>query len=98
LIEAEPLLELVAPTNINIVCFRYRNDEIGSDKLAAVNTEIMLRLQEEGTAVISDTTVYGKRCLRAAINNHRTRRGDLELLVRETIRLGEAIVNTSTAV
>jgi hypothetical protein len=36
--------------------------------------------------------------LRAAINNHRTRRGDLELLVRETIRLGEAIVNTSTAV
>src|SRR5262245_23338761 len=98
LVEAEPLLELVAPTSINIVCFRYRPDGIGSDKLVAVNTEIMLRLQEEGTAVISDTTVYGKRCLRAAINNHRTRRGDLELLVRETIRLGEAIVNTSTAV
>jgi aromatic-L-amino-acid decarboxylase len=98
LIEAEPLLELVAPTNINIVCFRYRPDGIGSDKLVAVNTEIMLKLQEEGTAVVSDTTVYGKRCLRAAINNHRTRRSDLELLVRETIRLGDAIVNTSTAV
>ena len=32
LIEAEPLLELVAPTNINIVCYRYRSARIdGAD-------------------------------------------------------------------
>jgi aromatic-L-amino-acid decarboxylase len=98
LIDAEPLLELVAPTNINIVCFRYRRDGIGDDRLKAINIEIMLRLQEEGTAVISDTTVCGKHCLRAAINNHRTRQNDLELLVRETIRLGEVIMNTSAAI
>jgi aromatic-L-amino-acid/L-tryptophan decarboxylase len=97
LIENEPLLELVAPTNINIVCYRYHPDGIDGEDLKALNTEIMLRLQEEGTAVLSDTTVHGEHCLRAAINNHRTRRGDLELLVRETIRLGEAIVSTSTA-
>ena len=29
LIEAEPRLELVAPTNINIVCYRYRPDGMG---------------------------------------------------------------------
>ena len=51
----------------------------------------MLRLQEEGTAALSDTTVHGEHCLRVAINNHRTRRDDLDLLVRETLRLGEAI-------
>lgn len=97
LIEAESLLELVAPTNINIVCYRYRPDGMDGEKLKAINTEIMLRLQEEGTAVISDTTVHGEYCLRVAINNHRTRRDDLELLVRETIRLGDEIVNASTA-
>ena len=31
LIEAEPLLELVAPTSINIVCFRYRPDGMDGD-------------------------------------------------------------------
>ena len=98
LIEAEPRLELVAPTNINIVCYRYRPDGTGDEKLKALNTEIMLRLQEEGTAAISDTTVRGEHCLRVAVNNHRTRRADLELLIRETIRLGELIVNTGMAV
>ena len=71
---------------------------MGDDKLKALNTEIMLRLQEEGAAVISDTTVHGEHCLRVAINNHRTRRDDLEVLVRETVRLGEVIVNTSTTI
>ena len=34
-------------------------------------------------AAVSDTTVQGRHCLRAAINNYRTRGEDLELLVRE---------------
>ena len=97
LIQAEPLLELVAPTNINIVCYRYHLEGMDGDMLKALNTEIMLRLQEEGTAAISDTTVHGQHCLRVAINNHRTRRDDLELLIRETIRLGREIANTSAA-
>ena len=97
LIEAEPLLELVAPTNINIVCYRYRRDSLNGEKLKKLNTEIMLRLQEKGIAAPSDTTVHGEHCLRVAIANHRTRRDDLELLVRETLRLGEEIANTKTA-
>jgi aromatic-L-amino-acid/L-tryptophan decarboxylase len=43
----------------------------------------------------SDTTVHGAYCLRAAINNHRTRYDDLRLLIKETIRLGEEIANES---
>jgi aromatic-L-amino-acid/L-tryptophan decarboxylase len=98
LIESEPLLELVAPTNINIVCYRYRPDGRGSDALKTLNTEIMLRLQEEGTAAVSDTTVHGVHCLRVAVNNHRTRRDDLELLIRETIRLGTQVVGAGASV
>ena len=90
LIEAEPLLQLVAPPTINIVCFRYQPGLAG-EALKALNTEIMLRLQEQGIAALSDTTVHGEHCLRVAINNHRTRREDLDLLVRETVRLGREI-------
>ncbi|TJV11262.1 MAG: amino acid decarboxylase, partial [Mesorhizobium sp.] len=97
LIEAEPLLELVAPLSINIVCFRYRGDGLTGERQKALNTEIMLRLQEDGIAALSDTTVHGQHCLRAAINNHRTRRDDLDLLVRETLRLGLEVSRRGTA-
>lgn len=92
LIEREPRLELAAPASINIVCFRYRAGGLGGDALKSLNTEIMLRLQEEGTAALSDTTVHGRHCLRVAINNHRTRYEDLDLLIRETVRLGNEII------
>lgn len=88
LIEAEPMLELLAPTSINIVCFRHRLPDADEAAIRALNTEIMLRLQEEGTAVATDTTLRGCHCLRVAINNHRTRHEDLDLLVREVLRLG----------
>ncbi|MGX5839576.1 pyridoxal phosphate-dependent decarboxylase family protein [Mesorhizobium sp. ArgA1] len=93
LIEAEPALELAAPTSINIVCFRYRAERLDGERAKALNTEIMLRLQEDGIAAISDTTVQGRHCLRVAINNHRTRREDLDLLVAEMVRLGNEIAS-----
>ena len=98
LVETEPLLELVAPTNINIVCYRYRPDGRSAAELKALNTEIMLRLQEQGIAVLSDTTIKGEHALRVAINNHRTQRGDLDLLIRETMRIGKEIVKAASAV
>lgn len=91
LIRAQPKLELMAPTAINIVCFRYRIDGATEAETRALNMELMLRLQEEGTAVPTDTTIHGRHCLRVAINNHRTRREDLDLLVAETLRLGHVL-------
>jgi aromatic-L-amino-acid decarboxylase len=93
LIERQPKLELMAPTAINIVCFRYRIEGANEAEHKALNTEIMLRMQEEGTAVMTDTTIHNRHCLRAAINNHRTRREDLVLLVSETIRLGDLLLS-----
>ncbi len=45
--------------SINIVCFRYRATGRRASGSKALNTEIMLRLQEEGIAALSDTTVHG---------------------------------------
>jgi aromatic-L-amino-acid/L-tryptophan decarboxylase len=91
LIEAEPRLQLMARQSINIVCFRHRLEGANEAKLKVFNIEIMLRLQESGIAVPTDTTVHGRHCLRVAITNHRTRREDLALLVKEILRLGQVL-------
>ena len=56
-----------------------------------LNLEILMRLQEEGEATLSDTTVRGRHWLRAAIVNHRTRRADIDRLVDGVLRLGRAV-------
>jgi glutamate/tyrosine decarboxylase-like PLP-dependent enzyme len=90
-VKAEPMLELVAPAGLDIVCFRYRPPGLDESRLKPVNVEIMLQLQERGIAALSDTTVRGEHCLRVAIANHRTQTADLDLLVRSVAALGQEV-------
>ena len=90
-VRAGPNLTLIAPTVLNIVCFRYDPGGLDEAGLRVLNTEIMLRLQEAGIAALSDTTVKARHCLRMAICNHRTRREDLDLVVREVLRIGDEV-------
>ena len=87
LVEAEPDLMLMAPTATTVVCFRHDPGGLDEPALRAHNTEIMLQLQERGIAVISDTTIHNRHCLRVAICNHRTRDEDLDLLVEAVCRI-----------
>jgi glutamate/tyrosine decarboxylase-like PLP-dependent enzyme len=88
-IEAHPLLELFAPVDLNIVCFRHVAKDESASKV--LNTEIMLRLQERGLAVPSDTTVQGKHGLRCAFNNHRTRREDIDGFLVDVLQIAQEI-------
>lgn len=90
-VQAEPRLSLMAAPTVNIVCFRFDPGDLDEQALKALNIEIMLQLQEAGTAVLSDTTLGGKHCLRAAICNHRTLYEDIDLLVSEVLRLGSEL-------
>jgi len=92
LVDNAPQLESMAPVSLNIVCFRFKGGSSDSDDLHSINQEILIRLHEQGIAVPSYTTLSGDYALRVAITNHRSRREDFELLVREVIRLGEEIV------
>jgi glutamate/tyrosine decarboxylase-like PLP-dependent enzyme len=94
LVVAEPKLEVVAPVGLNIVCFRYANQISDEAMLKAINTEIMLRIQESGVAVPSDTTISGRHCLRVAINNHRTTRQDLDLFIETVLQCGGEVEAT----
>ncbi|WP_027548406.1 aspartate aminotransferase family protein [Bradyrhizobium sp. WSM2254] len=87
---AEPRLELLAPVNLNIVCFRYRADD-------AFNREIVADVQESGIAAPSGTTLDGKFAIRAAIVNHRTDETDIDALIAAILdfgarRVGDGVV------
>jgi glutamate/tyrosine decarboxylase-like PLP-dependent enzyme len=88
LVEQNPYLELTAPVSMSITCFRMIQPNWGEEALQALNKEILLRLQEEGIASPSSTILNGKYTLRIANVNQRTRKEDMELLVREVLRIG----------
>jgi aromatic-L-amino-acid decarboxylase len=87
-IENEPMLELMAPVALNIVCFRYRSQNADD-----VNLKIVADLQESGIAAPSTTTIDGRLAIRAAIVNHRTNRSDIDALVKAAIAIGSAITS-----
>ena len=82
-VRAEPALELVAPAQLNIVCFRYRADNADS-----LNATIVTGLQQSGIAAPSVTTVDGKVVIRSALFNHRTQKADVDALVEGVLELG----------
>jgi glutamate/tyrosine decarboxylase-like PLP-dependent enzyme len=82
-VAAHPALELLAPVDLNIVCFRYRHPD--ADR---VNAAIVLALQESGIAAPSTTVVHGKLAIRAAIVNHRSTTADADRLYDAVLELG----------
>ncbi|HKE38119.1 MAG TPA: pyridoxal-dependent decarboxylase, partial [Candidatus Baltobacteraceae bacterium] len=87
LIDADDAFELLAPVQLNIVCFRYRVPGYGDSALDRFNDDLVIALQESGFAVTSSTTVANKRAIRVNITNHRTRDEDLGLLLDSLKRL-----------
>jgi aromatic-L-amino-acid decarboxylase len=91
-IAAEPELELLAPVQLNIVCFRHRGAEAD-----ALNEAIVARLHAEGAAAPSLTRIDGKTAIRAAIVNHRTDRRDIATLVDQVLVIGRELVGEQAA-
>ncbi|MGH7531560.1 MAG: pyridoxal phosphate-dependent decarboxylase family protein [Gemmatimonadales bacterium] len=91
LVTQHPRLELLAPTPLNVVCFRYTIPGAAEDALTALNREILLRVQESGVAIPSHTVLDGRFALRVAVTNHRSRRADFDLLVRAVAETGAAL-------
>ncbi len=77
LIDADRDFELLAPVQLNIVCFRFRSADLDEHELDRFNDELVIALQESGEAVASSTTVGTHRAIRICIVNHRTTEADL---------------------
>jgi len=79
-IEAAPDFELAAPVALNIVCFSAKPTREDED-VGLLNRAIVMDLHERGLAAPSITTLAGKPVIRAAILNHRTQMGDMEVFL-----------------
>ncbi len=84
---AEPRLELLAPVQLNIVCFRYRAADANADA-NKVNGAIVADIQESGVAAPSTTMLDGALAIRAAIVNHRTDTCDVDALIAAVLDFG----------
>ena len=93
LVKTAPELELSAPVSLNVVCFRYVASALDDDALDELNKQVVVELQEQGVAVLSGTVIGGKYVLRAANTNHRSRREDFDVLVKEVIRIGKTLAS-----
>ena len=80
---AEPRLELMAPVQLNIVCFRYRATES-----CKVNRDLVADIHESGIAAPSTTVLDGRLAIRAAIVNHRTDVCDIDALIAAVLEFG----------
>lgn len=92
LIENEPLLELLTPVTLNVVCFRYRPEQHMPDEaLNALNKEILMQLHERGIAAPSYTLLQGRYAIRVANVNHRSQKADFEALTAAVVDIGQAL-------
>ncbi|MFX0149611.1 MAG: pyridoxal phosphate-dependent decarboxylase family protein [Candidatus Hodarchaeota archaeon] len=82
LVEQDENLELLAPTSMNIVCFRYKKVGMNREQLNKFNQEILFQLHERGIAVPSYTTLRGDYAIRVAITNHRSRIEDFDIFIK----------------
>ncbi len=84
----EPLLELMAPCRLNIVCFRVK--PLGAEDSDALNTRVVAELQKRGIAAPS-TTRLGDRVLaiRCCLMNHRANLDDMDVTIDGVLHIVE---------
>lgn len=85
-IRREPELQILAPVNLNIVCFRFLQTGLSERELDLLNEDLVADLQESGIAAPSTSRIRNALAIRVNITNHRTRLSDMDLLVDELLK------------
>lgn len=93
LVQASPVLELLAPVTLSICCFRYVPTDLqgGKDRGKALNNlnrEILMRLHREHHHIPSSTEINGQLAIRPCYINPRTALSDVDGLVEAVERIG----------
>jgi glutamate/tyrosine decarboxylase-like PLP-dependent enzyme len=91
LVERHPDLELAAPVELSIACFRFAPQALaarGDGAVDRVNAAIRDALERQGDFYLSPTELGGRPVLRVCIVNDATRAAHVERLLAEVVRLG----------
>jgi len=83
-IDAAPDLELRSKGKLSIVCFRYLPKELAGNEEAvdALNKKVMERMQADGTAFVTNTTLADRFVLRAGILHYGTTERDIDTMLQ----------------
>jgi glutamate/tyrosine decarboxylase-like PLP-dependent enzyme len=79
-VEQHPDLRLMAPAQLNIVCFRAEPPGVPRTDLDALNRAIVSRIQQDGRAFVTGTYWRGEAGIRAAFDNWMTTKDDVFVL------------------
>ena len=80
---------------LSIVCFRYLPRELARNEVAldALNKGIMERMQAEGTAFVTNTTLAGRFVLRACILHYGTTERDIDAMLQAVRDIARQVIN-----
>jgi glutamate/tyrosine decarboxylase-like PLP-dependent enzyme len=73
-------LELLAPVELSVFCFRYKIKEGDPN---AQNERILIALQKAGSSYLSNASLRGQFALRGCVLNYRTKKRDIEVLLED---------------
>jgi len=91
LVNDVPNLELMAPVELSIVCFRYVSDSLREDEeqLDALNKRIMEEVQAGGKAFVNGTILHGRFVLRSCALHYALTVDDVVAIIEEVCQVGE---------
>ncbi len=94
-IEESPVLELMTPVTLGIVCFRVNPASVAGDEAALeeINREVLAQVFWGDLAFLSSTSLKGVFSLRMCILNHTTTWDDVRRTLEAVSDFGEAAVS-----
>ena len=96
-VRASPILELLIPASLGIVCFRINpaDTDLDEKSLEEINRKVLVRVFWEDPAFISSTLLRGTFSLRMCIVNHTTTWDDVRETLEAAERFGREALNSS---
>jgi len=91
LLRERPGWEVVTPAQMGILTYRYAPDDLSSDAADALTRRLPRALRDEGTAMVTKTTLDGRPVLRLCPINPRTTAEDVEQTVGALDRLARRL-------
>ena len=93
-VESCPVLELMAPVSLGVVCFRVNPAAGGRDEetLEEINRKVLVRVFWDELAFFSSTSLKGAFSLRICILNHTTTWEDVRKTLDAVVRLGQDVL------
>jgi len=88
LLKNDNSFEILAPVNLSLVCFRYRNNSMPEEELNEFNKKLLDNVNISGEVYLTHTVLSGKYCLRLSVGQRTTEekhiRKVFELLKKHT--------------